>query len=190
MASATCSSMRTDTCSSVTKSPIRSTPKGRFVSVFVCRTRSRRTSGGLMSDPIVPSPPASQTAAASAGRAIIAMPALTMGVVSLKVAGDGRRKHDLDPLMAWRMTGAARAGRGFVVRTRAATELGHRLIQAELAPHIDQHAGKSGAQVGNDLADEGFDLARRGRRCKLGHDPVPLRSHGTAGSGRILCRLR
>ena len=45
----------------------------------------RRTSGGLMSDPIVPSPPASQTAAARAGRAIIAMPALTMGVVSLKV---------------------------------------------------------------------------------------------------------
>jgi hypothetical protein len=37
-----------------------------------------------MSDPIVPSPPASQTAAARAGRAIIAMPALTMGVVSLK----------------------------------------------------------------------------------------------------------
>ena len=46
---------------------------------------------------------------------------------------------------------------------------------ADLAPHIDQHAGKSGAQVGNDLADEGFDLARRGRWCKLGHDLVPLR---------------
>ena len=41
--------------------------------------------GGLMSAPIVPSPPASQTAAARAGRAIIAMPALTIGVVSPKV---------------------------------------------------------------------------------------------------------
>jgi hypothetical protein len=37
-----------------------------------------------MSEPIVPSPPASQTAAASAGRAIIAMPALAIGVVSPK----------------------------------------------------------------------------------------------------------
>ena len=73
---------------------------------------------------------------------------------------------------------------------RTGAEPGHRLIQAELAPDIDQHAGKSGAQVGNDLADEGFDLARRGRWCKLGHDPVSLRSHGTAGSGRILCRLK
>ena len=78
----------------------------------------------------------------------------------------------------------------FLPFQRTGAEVGHRLIQAELAPHIDQHAGKSGAQVGNDLADEGFDLARRGRWCKLGHDPVPLRSHGTAGSGRILCRLR
>jgi hypothetical protein len=40
--------------------------------------------GGLMSAPIVPSPPASQTAAARAGRAIIAMPALTTGVVRPK----------------------------------------------------------------------------------------------------------
>ena len=38
-----------------------------------------------MSEPIVPSPPASQTAAASAGRATIAIPALTIGVVSPKV---------------------------------------------------------------------------------------------------------
>ena len=38
-----------------------------------------------MSEPIVPSPPASQTAAARAGRAVIAMPALTIGVVSPKV---------------------------------------------------------------------------------------------------------
>ena len=38
-----------------------------------------------MSEPIVPSPPASQTAAARAGRAIIAMPAFTIGVVSPKV---------------------------------------------------------------------------------------------------------
>ncbi len=45
---------------------------------------SRRTDGGLMSDPMVPSPPALETAAARAGLAIIAMPALTMGVVSPK----------------------------------------------------------------------------------------------------------
>jgi hypothetical protein len=38
-----------------------------------------------MSEPIVPSAPASQTAAARAGRAIIAMPALTIGVVSPNV---------------------------------------------------------------------------------------------------------
>ena len=72
----------------------------------------------------------------------------------------------------------------------AGAEVGHRLIQAELAPDIDQHAGKSGAQVGNDLADEGFDLARRGRWCKLGHDQVLCVSHGTAGSGRAPCRWR
>jgi hypothetical protein len=35
---------------------------------------------------------------------------------------------------------------------RTGAEVGHRLIQAELAPHIDQHAGKSGAQVGNKRA--------------------------------------
>src|SRR6516164_7379018 len=72
---------------------------------------------------------------------------------------------------------------------RTGAEVGHRLIKSELAPHIDQHAGKSGAQVGNDLAGEGFDLARCRKWCKLGHDPVPLRSHGTAGSGRLV-RLR
>src|SRR5262245_11036111 len=75
----------------------------------------------------------------------------------------------------------ANAGRFGERHRRTGAEVDHRLIQAELAAHIDQHAGKSGAQVGNDLADEGFDLARRGRWCKLGHDPVPLRSHGTAG---------
>src|SRR4029078_7664395 len=31
--------------------------------------------------------------------------------------GDGCRKHDLDPLIAWRVTGAARAGRALLVRT-------------------------------------------------------------------------
>ena len=48
-------------------------------------------------------------------------------------------------------------------RRRTGAEIGQCLIQAELATHIDQHAGRCGAQVGNDLADEGFDLARRGR---------------------------
>jgi hypothetical protein len=73
---------------------------------------------------------------------------------------------------------------------RTGAEVGHLLIQTELAPYIDQHAGKSGAKVGNDLADEGFDLTRRGGWCELGHDLVLCVRMARPAAGRVPWRLR